>query len=80
MEIKILGSGCPRCAEVEKRIFNVLARLSLAADVQKVKDIKEIAEYGVWGTPGVVINGKVKSSGRIPSEEEIKAWIEYTSS
>jgi small redox-active disulfide protein 2 len=80
MEIKILGSGCPRCAEVEKRIINVLARLSLAADVQKVKDIKEIAQYGVWGTPGVVINGKVKSSGRIPSEEEIRAWIEDTSS
>jgi small redox-active disulfide protein 2 len=80
MEIKILGTGCPRCAEVEKRIFNVLARLGVAADVQKIKDIRKISEYGVWGTPGLVINGKVKSSGRIPSEEEIRDWIEDASS
>ena len=80
MEIKILGTGCPRCAEVEKRIFNGLTELGLAADVQKVKDIKEISKYSIFGTPGLVINGKVKSFGRIPSEQEIKAWIEDTSS
>jgi small redox-active disulfide protein 2 len=76
MEIRILGSGCPRCNEVEKRTMNALAELNVAADVQKVKDINKIARYGVLGTPGLVINGKVKSSGRIPSLEEIKAWIQ----
>jgi small redox-active disulfide protein 2 len=76
MEIRILGAGCPRCNEVEKRTMNVLADLGVAADVQKVKDIKEIAKYGAFGTPGLVINGKVKSYGRIPSLEEIKAWIQ----
>jgi len=76
MEIKILGTGCPRCHEVEKRTLNALAELGIAADVQKVKNIKKIAEYGVFGTPGLVINGKVKSSGRIPSLEEIKTWIQ----
>jgi len=76
MEIRILGPGCPRCGEVEKRTLNALVELHVAADVQKVTDIKKIAEYKVFSTPGLVINGKVKSSGRIPSREEIKRWIE----
>lgn len=75
MEIRILGPGCPRCHEVEKRTFNALAELNVGADVQKVSDIKKIMEYKIAGTPGLVINGKVKSSGRIPSLAEIKAWI-----
>jgi small redox-active disulfide protein 2 len=75
MEIRILGTGCPRCDEVEKRTMNALVELNVAADVQKVKDINEIAKYGILGTPGLVINGKIKSSGRIPSMEEIKSWI-----
>lgn len=75
MEIRILGPGCPRCGEVEKRTINVLAELNVAADVQKVTDLKKIAEHKVFSTPGFVINGKVKSSGRIPSQEEIRRWI-----
>lgn len=76
MEIRILGPGCPRCQEVEKRTLNALAELNVGADVQKVKDIKEISKYKVFGTPGLVINGKVKAQGRIPSYEEIKKWIQ----
>ena len=76
MEIKILGPGCPRCHEVERRTINALAELNLAADVQKISDIKKIMEYSIIGTPGLVINGKVKCSGRIPSQEEIKNWIQ----
>jgi small redox-active disulfide protein 2 len=76
MEIRILGPGCPRCHEVEKRTMNVLAELNIAADVQKVVDIKKIADYRIFATPGLVINGKVKVSGRIPSQEEIKRWIQ----
>ena len=76
MEIRILGPGCPRCHEVEKRTINVLAQLSVAADVQKISDIKKIMEYSIIGTPGLVINGNVKCSGRIPSLEEIKRWIQ----
>ena len=75
MEIKILGPGCPRCQDVEKRTFNALAELNLAADVEKVTDIKKIMEYKIMGTPGLVINGKVKCAGRIPSLEDIKKWI-----
>ena len=76
MEIRILGPGCPRCGEVEKRTINALAELNVGADVQKVTDIKKIAAYRIYATPGFVINGKVKSSGRIPSPEEIKRWIQ----
>ncbi len=75
MEIRILGTGCPRCHELEKRTINALAELNVGADVQKVKDIKEISRYGVFATPGLVINKKVKSSGRVPPSDEIKKWI-----
>lgn len=80
MEIKILGPGCPRCNEVEKRTINALAELNIGADVQKIKDFKEIAAYKIIGTPGLVINGNVKCYGRIPSQDEIKNWIEEESS
>ena len=76
MEIKILGPGCPRCDEVEKRTINALAELNIAADVQKIKDLKEISSFGVLATPGLVINGKVKVQGRIPSLSEINEWIQ----
>jgi small redox-active disulfide protein 2 len=75
MDIKILGPGCPRCGEVERRVINVLAELGIAANVEKVTDIKKIMDYKILGTPGLVIDGKVVSSGKIPRPEEIKAWI-----
>jgi protein-disulfide isomerase len=58
-----------------KRTINALAELNVVADVQKVKDIKEISSFGVFNTPALVINKKVKASGRIPSVAEIKDWI-----
>ncbi|MCJ7486618.1 MAG: thioredoxin family protein [Candidatus Aminicenantes bacterium] len=76
MEIRILGPGCPRCGEVEKRVINALAELNVAADVEKITDIRQIMSYGIIATPGLVINGKVVSTGRIPRVEDIKAWIE----
>jgi small redox-active disulfide protein 2 len=76
MEIKILGPGCPRCEEVRKLVINALADLKVAADVEKVDDIKMMMSYGILATPGLVINGKVKCAGRIPRPEEIKAWIQ----
>ena len=76
MEIRILGPGCPTCGEVEKRVKNALAELNVAADVEKVIDIKKIISYGILATPGLVINGKIKCAGRIPRPEELKAWIQ----
>jgi len=76
MKIVILGPGCPRCHEVEKRTKAALAELGIAADVEKVSDIKRIMEFDILSTPGLVIDGKVVSSGKIPRLEEIKGWIQ----
>jgi len=76
MEIKVLGPGCPKCGEVEKRVINALAELKVAAAVEKITDIKVMMSYGILATPGLVINGKVRCAGRIPRLEEIKAWIQ----
>ena len=76
MEIRVLGPGCPRCHEVEKRTRDVLAELDIAADLQLITDINKITEFKLFSTPGVVINGVIKSQGKIPSKAEIKKWIE----
>jgi small redox-active disulfide protein 2 len=76
MEIKILGPGCPRCQEVYKRTQEVLAELNIAADVEKVTDIKQIMEYKILATPGLIVNGKVKCAGKIPAKSQIQQWIE----
>jgi small redox-active disulfide protein 2 len=75
MDIKILGTGCPKCKELEKRVFGVLAGLGVKADIEKVTDIKRIMTFGILATPGLVIDGKVMSSGRLPRPEEIEGWI-----
>lgn len=76
MEIRILGASCAKCDEVVKRTIDVLAEMNFAADVQKIIDLKKIAEYKVFITPALVINGKVKCTGKIPAKSEIKKWIE----
>ena len=75
MEIKVLGPGCPKCKQTEQRIREVVAEAGIEANVEKVTDIMEIAGYGVFGTPAVVIDGQVKSVGKIPSKNEIKSWL-----
>ncbi len=72
MEIKILGTGCPKCKSLEKATINALAELDIAANVSKVEDIMQIMNYGVISTPALVIDEKVVIKGRIPSENEIK--------
>lgn len=75
MEIKVLGPGCANCRQMEKEVFNALAELDIAANIEKVKDVKKIVAYGVMATPALVINEKVKLSGRVPKREELKRLI-----
>lgn len=75
MEIKVLGPGCPKCEQTENRVRETLAELGMDADVEKVKDVMAIAKFGVFGTPAVVIDGEVKSVGKIPEKAEIKGWL-----
>ena len=75
MEIKILGPGCPKCDQTEKIVRETVSEAGVNADIEKVKGAMEIAKYGVFGTPAVVINGEVKSVGKVPAKDEIKRWI-----
>ena len=75
MEIKILGPWCPKCEATERNVKDVLSELGITANIEKIKNPINIANYGVFGTPAVVIDGQVKCVGRIPNKEEIKSWI-----
>jgi len=76
MEIKVLGTGCSNCKTLEKTVITALAEMNITADVEKVEDIQKIISYGIMRTPGLVINGKVVLSGRLPSLKEVKEIIE----
>lgn len=75
MEIKVLGPGCPKCQQTEKIVKDAIAESGIEASVEKVTDVMEIAGYGVFGTPAVVVDGEVKSVGKIPKKEEVLGWI-----
>jgi small redox-active disulfide protein 2 len=74
--IKVLGTGCPRCAQLETIVRKVIETLGAEAQVEKVTEIQEIMKYNILSTPGLVINEKVVSAGRIPSEADIAHWLE----
>ena len=76
MQIKVLGPGCPRCEATKKKVEEAVTEAGLNANIIKVTDTMEIAKHGVFGTPAVVVDGEVKSVGKIPSKEEIKSWIQ----
>lgn len=75
MEIKVLGTGCPKCKTLEKAVINSVKELNIDAEVSKVEDILQIMKYGVMHTPALVIDGKVVLSGRLPNEKELKQLL-----
>jgi small redox-active disulfide protein 2 len=75
MDIKVLGPGCPKCQQTEKIVKEAVSEAGVEASVEKITDIMEIAGYGVFGTPAVVVDGEVKSVGKIPSKNDVKSWI-----
>ncbi|MDD4921157.1 MAG: thioredoxin family protein [Bacteroidales bacterium] len=75
MEIKILGTGCPKCKTLEKLTREVVEKNGVDANIEKVEDIMEIMKYGVMSTPALVLDGKVVIKGRVPSEQEIKSAL-----
>lgn len=79
MEIKVLGSGCAKCSNTKKLIADVARELGIEVTVVPVTDLMKIAEYDVMSTPGVVIDGVVVSSGRVPKRSDVKAWLEERS-
>ena len=75
MNIKILGTGCAKCQQLEKTTSEVVSELGITADIENVKDIKKIMGYPILTTPGLVINEKLVVSGRVPSKAEITTFI-----
>jgi small redox-active disulfide protein 2 len=75
MKIEILGTGCSKCNKTKEVIEKVLKNTGVKAEVVKVEDIETILKYGVMITPAVVIDGDVKTVGKVPDEKEIKKWV-----
>ncbi len=76
MDIKVLGPGCAKCDKTAQLLAEVISESGVAATVEKVTDVMEIAGYGVFGTPSVVVDGEVKIVGKVPTKEEIRRWIQ----
>lgn len=76
MEIKVLGPGCQKCKTLDAMVREIIAELNIQANVEKVEEIPKIVQYGVMLTPALVINGKVKLSGKLPSKADLKKMIE----
>lgn len=75
LSIKVLGSGCANCHKVEELAKQAVAQLGVEAQVELVTDMQTIIKYGVMGTPGIVINDKVVSQGRVPALSQITTMI-----
>lgn len=75
LSIKVLGSGCANCHKVEELAKQAVAQLGVEAQVELVTDMQTILRYGVMGTPGIVINDKVVSQGRVPALSQITTMI-----
>lgn len=76
MEIKVLGTGCAKCKQLEKTVREAVAELGLDAEVEKVTEFADIMAYGIMSTPGLVVNGEVRLAGRLPKVAEVKSILE----
>lgn len=74
-KIEVLGTGCSNCIRLEKNAREALAMTGVEAEIVKVTDYAEIMAYGIMSTPGLVIDGRVVSYGRVPSAGDIVAWL-----
>jgi small redox-active disulfide protein 2 len=75
MEIKVLGTGCPKCKRLEQRARRAIEMTGVEAELVKVTDMDAILAYPITSTPGLVVDEDLKSSGRLPRVDEIVAWL-----
>jgi small redox-active disulfide protein 2 len=75
LSIKVLGAGCPNCQKVEENARQAVTMLGTEAKIEKITDRAEFQKYNLLVTPGLVINEKLVSAGRIPSESEMMTWV-----
>lgn len=76
MRIQVFGPGCARCAQTETLVKEAAAAKGGDITVEKVSDLQEMMKLGIMSTPAVAVDGVVKSSGKIPTKEEVASWIE----
>lgn len=76
MEIKVLGPGCPKCKALAENVDNIATEMGLDYQLEKITDINKIMGFGVFMTPGLVVDGEVKSVGKVPTTDEIKKILE----
>ncbi len=76
MEIKILGTGCAKCDKLEEMVREAVGELGVDAEIIKITDLNEILEYDIMMTPGLVVNGEIIWSGRLPKMDEILSWLQ----
>ena len=75
LNIKVLGSGCQNCLNLEKLCREVITENNIDAEIEKVTDYKDIMSYGIMSTPGLVVNGKVVHSGKLPTKSTLTHWL-----
>jgi small redox-active disulfide protein 2 len=75
LDIKVLGPGCPNCQKVESIVREVIAEKKLEANIEKVTDRNRFLDYGLMMTPGLWVNGKLVSSGKIPAKSAVEKWL-----
>lgn len=75
MNIKVLGPGCPKCAEALRIVTEAVAESGKPVDVEKISDMQEFMKYGVFSTPAVVVDDAVKAVGKVPSKKDVLGWI-----
>ncbi|RKX30043.1 MAG: thioredoxin family protein [Candidatus Zixiibacteriota bacterium] len=74
-EILILGTGCAKCEKLYENVRQAAALLGMQCNIQKITDIQEIMKHGVVMTPGLVIDGEIKLTGKVPSVDELKNML-----
>jgi len=75
LTIRIVGSGCINCENLYQLCINIAAENNLDADIQKITDKEKFADLGIWMTPGLIVNGKVLASGKIPTKSTLEHWL-----
>jgi small redox-active disulfide protein 2 len=78
MKVQILGPGCAKCRSLEERVRQLVAQHQLPVEVEKVTDIQEMINRGILATPGLVVDGVLKSAGTIPKDDKLLAWMKGT--
>ena len=73
--VKVLGSGCSKCKALEQHLLALKVEHGLDFDIVKITDLNEIISYGIMMTPGLVINGVVKSVGTVPKDSQLLQWL-----